>query len=228
MTRRRYAAYWAPPELHALWEAGCAWLGRDAQHPRAVRRAACEQTSQPRRYGFHATLKAPFELREGCSEACFVGAVEAIAATMESFEMPPLVVDTLTDFVALRPRQPIGAAHPLRRLADACVRELDGLRRPLTAADADRRLAAMRHDGPGRAHLERWGYPHVFDAWRFHMTLSDSLPDAAERERVADQAREFFAASLMQPLACDAVSIFVEPAPGLPFEWTCRVALKTP
>ena len=78
MSRPRYALYYAPPAETALWRFGSAVLGYDAVTaediaftvPQACDPAAwAELTAEPRRYGFHATLKAPFELATGRSEA---------------------------------------------------------------------------------------------------------------------------------------------------------------
>ena len=70
--RFRYALYLTPPPDSDLWRFGCDVIGRDP-----VAGASCEgfslegyppdswrsMTSDARRYGFHATLKAPFSLR---------------------------------------------------------------------------------------------------------------------------------------------------------------------
>ena len=68
----RYAAYFAPPVESDWWEAGSRWLGRcaasgrtwpqsdiDGVPPEQLRRLM----AAPRRYGWHATLTAPFTLR---------------------------------------------------------------------------------------------------------------------------------------------------------------------
>ena len=69
--RPRYAIYFAPAHGSPWWEFGARWLGRDerndtalTQHPLAqiAPDDLLELTAQPRRYGFHATLKAPFGL----------------------------------------------------------------------------------------------------------------------------------------------------------------------
>ena len=75
MRAARYAVYLAPEPTSALWRFGSRVIGRDAASGEAIFgyapagfdaaswRAA---TDEPRRYGFHATLKAPLRLREGC------------------------------------------------------------------------------------------------------------------------------------------------------------------
>ncbi|HUG21293.1 DUF1045 domain-containing protein [Piscinibacter sp.] len=117
------------------------------------------------------------------------------------------------------------AAHPLRRLADACVAELDGWRHALSEAQWLRRSAGIE---PGRqAMVRRFGYPHVFEHWRFHMTLSNCVPpeSAALRERLLRQAVTHFGAALALPLHCESLSVFVEPAEGEPFVLAHRFPL---
>ena len=221
MTTRRYGIYWAPAADHPLWQAGCEWLGRDpesgAVHAVRPHRAA------PRRYGFHATLKPPFALRDDRDEAVFDGALTALAASLEAFVLRPLRVEALGDFIALRPCETVTAGHPLRRLADTCVRDLDPLRRAAGPAERARR-AALDLDAREREQLERWGYPWVFDQWRFHMTLSDSLPVGPLRDELLAEAAEFFAPALAAALRCDALALFVEDAPGADFRLARRLA----
>ena len=207
----RYAVYFAPPADHALWRAGCDWLGRD---PATGASTDCEpQRAAPRRYGFHATLKPPFALREGASPAHLLAALARFAGERTAFDMPSLEVATLDRFIALRP---VVDSATLRALADDAVRLLDEFRRPPTPAETARRLAPTL-DAAQRANVERWGYPQVFDQWRFHMTLTDALPDAAQAEALRGQAMRHFAAALAPPLRCDGVALFVEDTPGADF-----------
>jgi hypothetical protein len=214
MNTVRHAVYWAPEAQHPLWRAGGDWLGR-------------AHTAEPSRYGFHATLKAPMALRAGAEPAAFADAVAALAARTPCFTMPSLEVAWLAGFLALRPVAPLPASHPLQQLADACVRELDPWRAATTELALLQRLARAALDAQQRELLKRWGYPHVFTHWRFHMTLTDDLlpDDLALRRRLEQQAREHFAAALAEPLTCESICLFVEPAPGEPFELTQRFPL---
>ncbi len=221
----RYALYFAPAATHPLWQAGREWLGRDPESgwagPVGGRRA------EPRRYGFHATLKPPFALRDDVDEAALAAQLSAFAAERAGFDMPALHVAPLGDFLALRPRDgdAAPAAAPLRALADDCVRDFDALRRPATPAEAARRRTADL-TARQREHVDCWGYPHVFDHWRFHMTLTDSLPrgDAGEalHRALAVDAERHFGAALALPLRCDGVALFVEDAPGADFRLARR------
>lgn len=224
----RIAAYWAPDASHPLWKAGCDWLGRDAQSGWTAGTAR-DHVAEPRRYGFHATLKAPMKLRDGAAVQDAVDAVAHLAGRHPSFSMPLLEVSTLRGFIALRPAVRIDASHPLRRLSDACVVELDGLRRPPTAEDLARREQSMDFDAAQRANIAAYGYAFVLDQWRFHMTLSDSFPahGLATRDHMLAEARRHFADALAVPLRCTGVSVFIEPSPGSPFELLQRLPLAT-
>ena len=216
----RYALYFAPAADHPLWRAGCDWLGRDPES--GATSDGGEHRTDPRRYGFHATLKPPFALRDGATRSQLLAALSHFADEHAPFDMPPLAVATLGDFIALRPvaHEATAAAGPLRQLADDCVRLFDDFRAPPTDADRRRRLGADL-DAEQRANLDRWGYPHVFDRWRFHLTLSDSLPPTTEGDRAgvalrADATRHF-AAALAEPLRCNGVALFVEDEPASDF-----------
>jgi len=226
----RCAVYWLPTETHPLWAAGCRWLGRPVMHGDGVGQPP-PLAQSPWRYGFHATLKAPWRLPAGVSLTAVVERVRSLAAGIAAFDLPPLQVDTLQQFVALRLAQPLTPAHPLQRLADNCVRLLDDLRAPPSETELQRRLQTPLDDVE-RALLARWGYPHVFDRWRFHMTLSDSLPDASQRQALCEQARAHFEGALRTPdaptLRVEDLAIVIEPGPGQPFRLLTRVPLKQP
>jgi uncharacterized protein DUF1045 len=217
----RYAVYWAPPPEHPLWQAGCTWLGRDPRgaadgRPRHGARA-------PWRYGFHATLKAPMRLRQGACADDFVAAVARLAERWTDFEMPPLRVGWLDGFLALRPLVELGASHPLRRVADDCTAALDDWRRAPTPQETAARLAGLT-DPVECALVERWGYPYVFERWRFHMTLSDRGP--ADPEELQQRAEAHFARALAQPLCAHGIAVFVEAGPERPFKLAWRWPLR--
>jgi len=211
----RYAIYYAPAAEHPLGQAGAEWLGREASDA-SDQGPAPPQRTDPWRYGFHATLKAPLRLPPGRDESQLHEALQAFAARRPAFEMPLLAVDRLAGFIALRPAQALPPEHPLWRLADACVRELDRLRAAPTPAELARRLGQPL-DAAAQLRLQQWGYPHVLEGWRFHMTLSNALPDA-ERETLMAAARLHFQAALaLQPLHCSDICLFKQPAPDAPF-----------
>jgi Protein of unknown function (DUF1045) len=157
------------------------------------------------------------------TENDFLQAVQAWAPQQTAFLMPALEVAELGDFLALRPTAPPAADHPLRRLADACVLELDPWRAALTEAQQKRYLQphlTLRQQG----HVERLGYAHVLEDWRFHMTLSNGLGEP-ERAALMPLAEAHFAAALGEPLWCGELCVFTEVVAEAPFFLTHRFTL---
>lgn len=224
--RARFALYYAPPRETAWWQAGCAWLGRDPEtgdvleppQLSGLERPLAALTVAPRRYGWHATLVAPFRLAPGATPAALLDAALRWASTRRPFAVP-VEAATISRFVAVRPADEAGDAA-LRELASDALCALAPLRAQPDAADLARRLEAPL-TARQRELLAQWGYPYVFDQFRFHMTLSDSLGDARERDRLADAWN-----TQMQPpgaMPVNGAAIYVEPAPGAPFVLWRRV-----
>ncbi len=223
----RYALYCAPAPVSAWWRAGCSWLGRDAADG-----AACPQpaiagisaavqrqiTAAPARYGFHATLKAPFRLTAEAGEADLLALAAAFAAAEVALPLPALAVRPLGDFLALQLPPDSLAADAIAALAQRCVERFDGLRAPPSAAEFARRRTAgltARQD----ALLARWGYPYTEEEFRLHYTLTDAMPglSPAARRAVLAAAETAFAAPLARTPQIDGMTIFREAAPGQPF-----------
>jgi putative phosphonate metabolism protein len=217
----RHAVYFAPRDTALIARLGARWLGRDAATGRALKQPELAGISGPefeaatasaRRYGFHATLKPPFRLAEGRTAGDLDAAVERLAASLPAVTIPGLEIARLGGFIALVPAGPVPA---LDALAGRVVAELDGFRAPPDAAEIARRRPASLSPRE-RAMLERWGYPHVFEEFRFHMTLTDALPP--ERgDALAAAAARHFAPVLGRPVLVDALTVFVEPRPAAPF-----------
>ena len=190
MSGPRYAIYYAPPLESSLWTFGSAVLGYDAATAQPLAPLAPEDvapddweriTAQPRRYGFHATLKAPFRLAVGATEDDLIAAGHAFARKRHPFELPPLEVGDLEGFVAL---SAVGRSEPLDELASACVELFEPFRAPLAPEELARRMAAPLTERQ-RGSLARWGYPYVFEDFHFHMTLTGPLPPERVRPIVA-------------------------------------------
>jgi putative phosphonate metabolism protein len=226
----RFAVYYAPSYESAWWRAGSTWLGRDAQsgaacvppEPPGLQRPLMALTEAPRRYGWHGTLVAPFRLADGVTRHDVLAATREWAMTQSSFALP-VEAATLGDFVALRPVDQRGEAN-IRAVASSALQTLDALRAKPSAADLARRLAA-RLSGRQRELLIEWGYPYVFDEFRFHMTLSNSLADADERTALV--AWWQLQTAELGPLIVDHAALFVEPSAGEPFALWRRVPFQS-
>lgn len=222
----RFAIYYAPSPSSQLHDLGSRWLGRDAFTGATVAQPNVHLatfTEEPRRYGFHATLKPPFALHNGQNRAAFVNAVGNLASALHSATISKLVLRQIDGFLALVPDD-----HDitLAELAAVCVRAFDLFRAPPDNKELDRRrgagLSARQEE-----YLKRWGYPYVFDEFRFHITLTRRL-DEQETARVAPLAESHFSSVLGQPLIIDALTVFGEAQTGSPFIAEQRFALQPP
>jgi putative phosphonate metabolism protein len=205
----RYAIYYAPAPGGPLDRFGAALLGYDAHHgidvpfPGDMPADWRELTHDPRKYGFHATLKAPMALAPGRVEDELAAACAAFAARPRAVPVIEPAVDTIEGFVAIVPASREAA---LEALAADCVREFDAFRAPLTDGDRARRNPA-RLTPRQRSHLDRWGYPYVFEEFRFHMTLTGRL-DAARCGPVLAMLRQRFGETGIDTLPVDRIALF--------------------
>jgi putative phosphonate metabolism protein len=221
----RVAVYYAPLPDDPLSVAAAAWLGRDATRDAPVAQPDLPDiaaiSDDPRRYGFHATLKPPMRLAEGCGWDGLVRAVGELADRIAPFALPPLAVSDIFGFLALRETVP---CPPLQALADVCVEALDRFRAlPSDAELARRRRASLTPQQD--AMLVRWGYPYVFETWFFHMTLTRRL-NAAEKAVYQPAAERFFAGAIAVPRQVRDICLFVQPSPDAPFVIAERLTLR--
>lgn len=172
----RFAIFYTPGP-GAFADFGASWLGWDSArgctvpHPPIDTVDVAALTAVPRKYGFHATLKAPFRLAQGADLAKLTAATDSFATRHAAVPLGQFTLTATHGFLALRPTCDPAA---LRRLATAIVTELDGFRAPLSDADIARRRKAGLTPQQDRQMLD-WGYPYIFDDFHFHMTLSGAL-----------------------------------------------------
>ena len=209
MACRRYGVYFAPMP-GPLAEFGAAWLGWDLERGQRVAQLDVpglpmpveEITATPRKYGFHATLKPPFRLAEGCSEADLMEAFDILGRrTFHPVEGLSLELTKLGRFIALTPK---GSVAQLSGLAAMCVETLDEFRAPPSGAELEKRRAAG---------LLKRGYPYVMDEFRFHMTLTGKLPKAALPETHA-ALQTALAGVVPDPFTIDSLCLVGEDEQG--------------
>lgn len=221
----RVAVYFDPEPSHPLADAGARWLGRDAWSlqtlPQPDIARLQDLTVAPRRYGFHATLKAPFRLKEPANLPEFEAAVATLAEATPAATIGPLTLSTEYGFLALVPQR---QGQDLTALASRCVEALDRFRAPPEPCELARRRSAGLTPHQEDL-LSWWGYPYVLDEFRFHMTLSDSAAPL-ELFELSVAARRYFDGVLSRPLAIDSICVFREPEPGAPFEGVRRFPLQ--
>lgn len=226
----RAAIFYSPPPEHPLARAAALWLGRDAFSGETFRQMAGEGvtrqeveelTAAPRRYGFHATFKPPFHLSADRRLAELEESLRGFCAQCRPVDLGYLRIERIGGFFALTPDSACAAVD---ECAAEIVRSFDSFRAPPSAEEIARR-APHRLSARQRDNLERWGYPYVFEDFRFHMTLTGPVPEArcAAMRQLLEKR---FTALIDEPFVIDALSLFVEPAPPGDFIVSQRFAMS--
>lgn len=219
----RYAIYFAPAQDSPWWTFGAGWLGRDefADTPFLASESAHFETDErlaitlePRRYGFHATLKAPFRLGKKHTHHHLIERVQALSEQLSACAIGPLQAQSLGKFVALLPSK---TPAQVATVAQTCVLGLDDLRAPLTEEDLARRQIS-KLDARELELLHCYGYPYVLEKFRFHFSLTGPV-DQPTRERVIqDVAQHVKQLNQHAPLVLDRLCVFRQATLGAPFK----------
>ena len=106
------------------------------------------------------------------------------------------------------------------------MRAFEPFRVPLDEEEFARRTAADLNEAQIE-NVRNWGYPCVFEDFRFHMTLTGSVAEE-KRSVVGDLLQRKFEAFIGKPLTIDALALFLEPATGADFMVFSRHALGAP
>jgi putative phosphonate metabolism protein len=226
----RYAIYYVSAPGSDLDRFGAQLLGYDAfsgedlPFPDGIMQIAPDWrdlTRDPRKYGFHATLKAPLSLAQGKTEAQLLAACESFAGAPRPIPVIRPVVNSISGFIAVVPAEP---STELERFAADCTNEFDSFRAPLTPGDRTRRNPSVLTPRQ-REHLDRWGYPYVMEDFRFHMTLTGRL-DAERREPVLKMLRNRFSLLGLKTLAIDRIALCRQDDADSPFRIVRHCVLK--
>ena len=218
----RYALYFAPAENEEIWRFGIGWLGRDPvsglvphqpQVPGLTPELLTATTESPRTYGFHATLKPPFHLANGCTPAELRQAARMFAAKQMAFDAPPVSLQRIGRFQAFALTAP---SEEMDRLAADCVTAFDAFRAPPSAAELAKRRERGLSERQER-YLQQWGYPYVMEEFRFHMTMLGSTRDEALHAAVTAYLEPLAARFAEEPLHVDAVCLYRQETREAPF-----------
>lgn len=175
---QRYAIY-AAPEAGPFADFTAQWLGWDMARGLTPPRMAIAGlpadadalTKSARKYGFHATIKAPFRLYWGCTEGALKAACAELAKSLAPVSLQGLSLHAPDGFLAL---VPTGDTTALSRLAERIVLALEPFRAPLIDAEIARRRPESLTPRQ-RELLANFGYPYVLEQFQFHMTLTGAL-----------------------------------------------------
>ena len=216
----RYAIYYAPATTSELWHRASRWLGRDPATGNVPNDGIAgidgatltAITPSATRYGFHATLKAPFPLAPGKSREELEAALQAFSLRHGRVSLGQLELRLLDGFLALTP---VKQSAALTEFAGTIVSDFDSFRAPMSAKERERRLKSNL-SAYQIGLMDHYGYPYVMDQFLFHMTLTDRMP-AEQQETVIAAAADWFAPVLGKEMMLDRLALFHEPEPGGPF-----------
>jgi putative phosphonate metabolism protein len=216
----RFAIFFAPAATSNLWERAATWLGRDASDGSLFngpvagidRDRLLNLTQSANRYGFHATIKAPIALAEGTSESDLRAALADFVTRHQPIDLGKLKLASLQGFLALMVD---GENESLQDFAAHVVEDFEPFRAPMSVKDRAARASKGLNERQIEL-LDAYGYPYVFEEFRFHMTLTDRLGEADARD-IAVAANTWFGPALEEPVLLDRLSLFHEHEAGKPF-----------
>lgn len=227
MQFNRYAIYYTAPQ-GPLADFGASWLGwdlvtgREVPHqtlPDLSQNEIAEITQTPRKYGFHGTIKPPFRLADGCDAEGLLQAFQSSAHQVAPVTLDGLKLAQIGRFLALVVD---GDQSALAGLAGRMVAELDPFRAPSGDEELARRRAANLTPKQDEM-LVKWGYPYVFDEFKFHLTLSGKL-DPSRAAQIWDVLAPLVAPILPRPFVVGDLTLAREDADGR-FHEISRIAL---
>jgi len=212
---QRLAIYYTPHPDSEIALAASAWLGRDVYGKKSLEPVAVdglsairrlELVSAPRHYGFHATIKPPFQLLEQKSVQYLKRRLHQFADGWHGFVLPPLKVSFMHDFFCLRPS---GPCPPLAKLAAEAMRFFDDFVKPPSKGELERRRQAGLSPRQELL-LQTWGYPYVLEEFQFHLTLTDKVIDEREKRLLEKELQKRFNPGICQDVRLDSLCLFME------------------
>lgn len=216
----RLAIYFTPSPDSPLGKAGASWFGRDITStsyggqltPQEMDEARFKEiTSTPFHYGFHGTIKPPFQLASGTTRLSFYALLEHVVSTIKPIILPELQLSEIDNFLCLTETHP---TKELQLLAKKIVTTFDHFRREPTRQELTRRRLANLTPKQ-ELMLMNWGYPYVLDEFRFHLTLTNKIKNQVEKQLIMSHATTVFPKKICQNIPFDGLSVFVE-EDGLP------------
>ncbi len=231
----RYAIYYIPPRENLLCQRGAQLLGRDVYSgtyfphdaPHALSSALQDVhispkvwhvlTEDARKYGLHATLKPPFTLAQGRSEAELKEQFTLFSQKQQAFTLPPLHIQRMSSFFALRPQDThTQAAQNMQQLAQDVVTFFEPFREPLSAQALQRRRDKAQGKLTERQeeHLCRWGYPYVFEEFHFHISLCNAHEEIQVNEQIL-QFLHMILGNAPQNLLCHGLALCKSDTQGI-------------
>lgn len=211
----RYALYCIPLAGHRLLKLIEPWFARSAYGvpiEAEIGPFSCGEhgalTATRARYGFHATMKAPFHLAQGFDADTLPVMLKGFATRHQAVNVGRLQVARFENYLALAP---VEQPQTLTDLAQAVVETFQPACAPLSDDDFARRNKPNLSERE-RELLHRWGYPATEEHFKFHMTLAGPV-EGDLLDRAQDYLSNLLAPALAEPFILDTLALFTEPNP---------------
>ena len=214
MKFNRFAIYFIPDQIE-LANLGASWLGWDIITGKEVRQIELSDfdikkfTEQPKKYGFHATIKAPFIMKGSKRSTELISAFDEFAEICSPVVLEGLEVKKLGDFLAFRP---VGSEEKLNSLVANVVEHFDRFRAPLTQKEIVKRrrtkLTTIQE-----ALMKKWGYPFVMSEFQFHITLTGPLYQN-DADMAYSAVRSLFGGIIKEPFKVNSLCLAGEDENG--------------
>lgn len=212
---QRYAIYWTPAPGSELAAFGERWFADPAEMCGIGAELSARAIKAPARYGLHATLKAPFPLREGAAVQDLRGALDAFCGIRRAPAGGALMPAFFQGYFGL---VLLERTADIDWLAAECVTCFDAFRAPggESGVPADGELSPQEE-----VFLKEFGYPYVLSAFQFHVSLAGPLSQV-ELEEVAAALKPHLAPLVKQAVIIDSLTLLGEPEGGGVFEVISR------
>lgn len=214
MNFKRYAIYYVPSN-NLFYKLGSSWLGWDtisgqpASQPETDSAVNIQKiTEAPRKYGLHATIKAPFRLGNNVNALELERQLEILCGSIKPIEFK-LKLSELSGFFALTPTV---KNTEIRNLHTKVVRKLDYFRAQPTKEEIIKRRENQLTSEQDQ-NLIKWGYPYIFEDFYFHITLTGKIPEDL-RNKVKDEIENFFQPVLQQKINLSELALVGEATDG--------------
>ncbi len=223
----RYALSFSPSVSSQLFQAGSHWLGRNTYSGENISQPQVqgisadrlwELTSYARYYGLQAVIRFPFRLAAEVTLETFFEELEKFAVQQTPLVVSPLKIDQDVGVFYLETEH---LPNRLLHLTGDAVKIINRLSAPLTPSEYARLKAGILSTQE-KQNLQNWGYPYVFNQYRFRIWLTSHINHTAEKEVIYSALNRYFSATCADPLMIDAISLFVENGPGEPLRFFHR------
>lgn len=218
MTFERYAIYWMPSPSSQLDEFARQWFGGVNSFDLEPGLAA-KAVKTPKRYGFHATIKAPFRPIPSLVPEEISAELERFCSRRRRIVTRPLALERFQNYLALCPS---GRRAELEWLASECVVHFDRFRAALNGEDRERRKGSL--SPRGLQHFGQFGYPYIFDLFYFHISLAGPL-EPRELDHVSAALRPRLVAIANEDFVFGELCLCGDPGEGRDFEVIGRFPL---